>query len=55
VVARPCPQCEAPDNTPIGVLGNTAHYRCRACGWSFSHALSKRMPPKFRNGVRSAS
>ena len=31
----PCPACEG-DSEPLGVLGTTTHYRCRACGWTTS-------------------
>lgn len=38
----PCPQCHnAEEETGwgflLGVMGTLAHYRCRACGWDFSH------------------
>jgi hypothetical protein len=28
----PCPACDGPC-APLGTLGSTTHYRCRACGW----------------------
>lgn len=39
-----CPQCDAA-NTPMGSLGRTNHYRCRACGWMYSQT---RKPPQTR-------
>ena len=49
-----CPKCNE-RNPPIGMLGNTAHYRCRACGWFYSQVQEKRLPAKFRNNERSAA
>jgi hypothetical protein len=31
-----CPMCSG-EGSPIGTLGNTAHYRCQNCGWTFSN------------------
>lgn len=30
-----CPVCGGPA-TPLGVLGNRAHFRCRDCGMTFN-------------------
>lgn len=30
-----CPECEG-DGVWLGQLGDRAHYRCRACGWTYS-------------------
>jgi tRNA(Ile2) C34 agmatinyltransferase TiaS len=30
-----CPMCNEA-NLPMGSLGRTNHYRCRACGWIYS-------------------
>lgn len=31
-----CPSCEGIGNVEmLGALGNTCHFRCRACGWTF--------------------
>ncbi len=33
---RQCPMCPG-HGQPLGALGSTMHYRCRDCGWTFSH------------------
>ncbi len=33
---RTCPVCEG-WGTRLGRLGNRIHFRCRDCGWNFSH------------------
>lgn len=30
-----CPMCGYV-NEPMGALGATVHYRCRACGWTYT-------------------
>ncbi len=29
-----CEMCDSTDFQLLGVLGNTAHLRCRCCGWN---------------------
>lgn len=35
-LADECPQCGGASPVLLGLLGRLAHYRCRACGWTFS-------------------
>lgn len=44
MAAKTCPQCSE-RNAPMGVLGRTTHYRCRACGWMY-YSAPKARPPK---------
>lgn len=41
-----CPMCNE-KNAPLGALGRTSHYRCRACGWMYS----KTAKPRARKGA----
>lgn len=34
-----CPMCSDNRPTLLGFLGTRAHYRCRACGWTYSPEL----------------
>lgn len=39
-----CPQCT--DRTaPMGALGRTKAYRCRSCGWTWTHLSKPRRKP----------
>lgn len=38
---RPCPLCNGPANK-LGRLGNLNHYRCTACGMTFSRKIKVR-------------
>lgn len=45
-----CPMCDEA-NIPMGSLGHTSHYRCRACGWWYSLTRKPRakQQPKPQN------
>ena len=36
-----CPMCDGNDAQVLGILGYRVHFTCRACGWQFSHMLTK--------------
>lgn len=52
-MARTCPICTEP-NEPMGALGHTKHYRCRACGMWYSHTrkVGRRVLPAQRQEAR---
>jgi len=41
--------CCYEDNEPMGALGRTLHYRCRACGWMWSERLVDTTEDELKN------
>ena len=44
MLPRDCPYCLNNECTFLGALGHTRHYRCRACGMTFSKTPKARRP-----------